>query len=335
MPLQIYTTPEIEAQLVEYFANRDYREALGIDFRYLNAPYRGELGPGPGMSGDADEYDEWGVGYSNVPYQGGTYPEATELALAEINTMADVASYPWPSPDDYDYSGVSAACDEIADYAICLGGPALPDILNGVSRGRGMERVMIDIMTGDEVGVAIIDRRVDHYYEHCRRGLEAAEGKIDVLCIGEDCGNQRGRMFPPTVFDEFFVPRLGKFIDLAHEFGALAMMHSCGDTHDIIPTFIEMGLDILDAMQPEPPGMDPAAIKRLYGDRLTFCGLISTQRTLPFGTPEDVRAEVRERLQIMFMGGGYILSPAHRIQPDTALENVLALYAEALGVDSL
>ncbi len=152
------------------------------------------------MPGEADQYDEWGVGYSNVPYQGGTYPEATELPLAELSTMEDVASYPWPSPDDYDYSGISAACDEIADYAICLGGPALPDILNGVSRGRGMEQVMIDIMTGDEVGVAIIDRRVDHYYEYCRRGLEAAEGKIDILCIGEDCGNQRGRMFPPRVF---------------------------------------------------------------------------------------------------------------------------------------
>ncbi len=335
VPLKAYLTPEIEAQLVEHFANRDYREALGIDFRPLYALYRGELGPGPGMPGDADRYDLWGVGYSNVPYEGGTYSEATELPLAAIKTMEDVANYPWPSPDDYDYSVISTACDEVADYAVCFGGAGRPDILTGVSRGRGIEQVMIDIMTGDEVGVAIIDRRVDHYYEYCRRGLEAAEGKIDILCLGEDCGTQRGRMFPPKVFDDFFVPRLGKFFDLAHEFGALAMMHSCGDTHDIMPTFIEMGLDILDAMQPEPPGMNLPEIKRLYGDKLTFCGLISTQQTLPFGTPEDVRAEVRERIEVMGVGGGYICSPAHAIQPDTSLKNVLALYSEALGVDSL
>ena len=91
-----------------------------------------------------------------------------------------------------------------------------------------------------------------------------------------------------------------------------------------------MRLDILDAMQPEPPGVNPAEIKRLYGDRLTFCGLISTQQTLPHGSEEDVRAEVRERLETVAVGGGYILSPAHCIQPDTPLANVLALYDEVL-----
>jgi uroporphyrinogen decarboxylase len=110
------------------------------------------------------------------------------------------------------------------------------------------------------------------------------------------------------------------------------MLHSCGDTHEIMPTFIEMGLDILDAMQPEPAGMNPARIKADYGDRLTFCGLVSTQQTLPHGTAEQVREEVRQRKQVVGKGGGYILSPAHCIQPDTSLENVLALYEEALGL---
>ena len=198
-----------------------------------------------------------------------------------------------------------------------------------------MEQVMIDIVTEDPVGMAIIDHRVDHYYEVCRRALEAAKGKIDILCLGEDCGNQNGRMFSPATFERIFVPRLRKFYDLAHEHGALAMMHSCGDTHEIMPTFIEMGLDILDAMQPEPVGMNPAEIKRLYGGELTFCGLISTQQTLPHGTPEDVRREVRERIEVVGKGGGYICSPAHCIQPDTPIENVLALYSEALGVREL
>jgi len=191
---------------------------------------------------------------------------------------------------------------------------------------------MVDIMTEDPVGVAVIDRRVGHYLDYCRRGLQAAGGTVDILCLGEDCGNQRGRMFPPKVFDRFFVPRIQPFIDLAHEYGALAMLHSCGDTSQIMPTFIEMGLDILDAMQPEPAGMDPATIKRLYGDRLTFCGLVSTQHTLPHGSVEDVRREVRERIEVVGEGGGYILSPAHCIQPDTPLENVLAIYEEALGI---
>jgi len=333
VPLQVYLTPEIAAQLQEYFGSRNVYEVFGIDFRGVWAPYRGEVRPGPGMAGKADYYDEFGVGYSRSAYESGAYYEASELALARIRTMDDVESYPWPSAEDYDYSVIPEACDALSGFAVCFGGAGIPDILNGVSRGRGMEQVMVDIALQDPVGIAVIDHRVDHYYEFCKRGLEAGQGKIDILCIGEDCGNQEGRMFSPACFDSFFLPRLKRFIDLAHEHGALAMMHSCGDTHDIMPTFIEMGLDILDAMQPEPKGMNPAEIKRLYGDKLTFCGLISTQQTLPHGSAEDVRREVRERIEIVGKGGGYVCSPAHCIQPDTPIENVLALYSEALGVE--
>lgn len=328
-PRQIYLTPEIRARLQAHFGGADILQALGIDLRGVNAPWRGELRPGPGMPGQADSYDIWGAGYTMTQYQGGAYSEATELPFAAMDRMEQVESYPWPSADDYDFSGVRAQAEALGEYAVGFGGAGIPDIVNGVSRARGMERVLTDIMLGDPVGVAIIDHRVEHYYEYCRRGLEAGGGAIDILHLGEDCGSQRGRLFPPAVFDEFFVPRLQPFIDLAHEHGALAMLHSCGDTHEIMPTFIAMGLDILDAMQPEPEGMDPPTIKRLYGDRLTFCGLISTQQTLPHGSVEDVRREVRERLEIVGAGGGYILSPAHCIQPDTPLENVLALYDEA------
>ena len=164
-----------------------------------------------------------------------------------------------------------------------------------------------------------------------RRTLEAARGKIDILCLGEDTGNQNGRMVSPDDFDQVFRPRLKKFYDLAHEFGCKAMMHSCGDTHDIMPTFIEMGLDVLDAMQPEPPGMDPETIRALCKGELAFCGLLSTQHTLPFCSEAECRAEARHRLDVIAKGGGYVFSPAHCIQPDTPLENVLAVFEEALG----
>lgn len=329
VPLQVYLTPEIRAGLRAHFGERDILEALGIDLRHVGAPYMAECRPGPGLPGEADRYDVFGVGYTQTRYQGGAYSEATELPFARMTSLDEVGAYPWPSADDYDYSRLRERAEALGEYAVVFGGAGIPDIVNGVSRGRGMERVLVDIMTGDPVGMAIIDRRVDHYYEFCRRGLEAAGGAIDILHLGEDCGQQGGRLFPPQVFDDFFVPRLQKFIDLAHEYDCLAMLHSCGDTHEIMPTFIEMGLDILDAMQPEPAGMDPAAIKRLYGDRLTFCGLVSTQKTLPHGSVEDVRREVRERIEVMGAGGGYILAPAHCIQPDTPIENVLAMYDEA------
>jgi uroporphyrinogen decarboxylase len=98
-----------------------------------------------------------------------------------------------------------------------------------------------------------------------------------------------------------------------------------------MPTFIEMGLDIEDSMQPEPVGMDPEEIKQEFGSKLTFCGLISTQETLPYGTVEDCRAEASHRIEVIGRGGGYIFAPAHCIQPDTPLENILAIYEVVNG----
>jgi uroporphyrinogen decarboxylase len=322
-----YLTPEVRARLEEHFAGRDVLDALGVDFRTVRPVWRGRLKePHDGIC-----YDIWGAGYRTVQHDSGSYDEAVVLPLADLNTMDDVERYPWPDPSDYDYSAVRDQCRSLGDYAVCVGNAGCPDILNGVSRGRGMERVMMDIALRDEVGLAVIDRRVDFEYEVLRRTLEAAGGLADIVCVGEDCGNQNGRMFSPVDFDEVFRPRLQRFLDLAHEFGTKAMLHSCGDTHEIMPTFIEMGLDVLDAMQPEPPGMDPETIRAACRGKLAFCGLISTQRTLPHGTVRQCRAEARHRLDVIARGGGYIFAPAHCIQPDTPLENVLAVYEEATG----
>jgi len=333
-PIQVYLTPEISSQLREHFPGRNLHEVLGVDFRGVGPRgLKSVKKPKPGSN--VHYYDIWGTGYQNIPYETGTYPEAVELPFASMKTMDEVEAHPWPSPDDFDYSIIPDQCAAVADFAVCAGGAGIPDIVNGVSRGRGMEQVLVDIETDDEVGVAVIDRRVDFYYEYCRRMLEAADGKIDILCIGEDCGTQRGSLFPQETFDRFFRPRLKKFIDLAHEFGAYAMMHSCGSNRALMPTFIEMGLDIEDAMQPEPTGMNPEELKENFGSELTFCGLISTQQTLPFGSVEDCRAEAQHRIKVIGSGGGYFFAPAHCIQPDTPLENVLAIYEVVNGVDRL
>lgn len=350
VPIQVYLTPEVEAMLQAHFGGRPLPEApgekpvsvatlqthydsenvlqhLGVDLRSVAPEWRGPLRE----AHDGITYDVWGAGYRRVDYGGGIYDEAVELPLAELHTLQDVENYPWPDPADYDYSVIAEQCRRFDDYALILGDAGTPDILNGVSRGRGMERVVMDVALRDPVGLAIIDQRCRVCYEVLRRGLEAADGRIDIVQLGEDTGNQNGRMFSPRDFNEVFRPRLQRFYDLAHEFGAKAMMHSCGDSHDIMPTFMDMGLDVLDAMQPEPKGMDPETIRAACKGKSAFCGLISTQRTLPFGTVEDCRREARHRIDVIARGGGYIFAPAHCIQPGTPLQNILAVFEEALG----
>jgi len=329
VPIQLYAVPEVVEQLSAHFGGRNPVECLEVDFRGVSAPYRGPIRP---PHGAIVRYDMWGTGYiAKDNGRGGIYEEAHVLPLAALETLNDVERYPWPEPDDFDYAGVARACEAVADFAVCTGGAGHPDILNGVSRGRGMERVLIDIATRDPVGLAIIDKRCEVCHEMLRRMLEAAGGGIDLLCLGEDMGNQNGRMFSPRDFEDVFRPRLQRFIDLAHAFGCKAMMHSCGDTHALHEDLIDMGLDVLDAMQPEPPGMNIEAVRTRCRGRMAFCGLISTQRTLPFGSEADCRAEARHRLDVIAPGGGYIFAPSHNIQAGTPLGNILAAYEEALG----
>ncbi|MEI6916195.1 MAG: uroporphyrinogen decarboxylase family protein [Armatimonadota bacterium] len=330
-PILVYATPEIDQILRQHFGAADYHLAFEVDFRGVGPhPIKPNRQPEPGSN--LASFDEWGTGYAFIKNSaGGEYLEAVDLILGRLYTMDDVAKHPWPSADDYDYSVIPQQIESVKDYAVCLGNAGIPDIINGVGRGRGMEQVLVDIMTEDEVGVAIIDKRVDFYYEWCKRSLKAGQGKIDILCLGEDIGTQKGPTMSPKVFESFFRPRIEKFIVLAHEYGALAMMHSCGSTRQLQPRLIDMGLDILDAVQPEPVGMDPAEVKAEFGDKLTYCGMISTQQTLPHGTVEECRAEARHRLDLFKESGGYFFAPAHCIQPDTPLENVLAIYEEATG----
>lgn len=147
--------------------------------------------------------------------------------------------------------------------------------------------------------------------------------EIDGVLLGSDWGSQRGLLMAPEVWDDLIRPGEQQEYDLIHAYGKDVWVHSCGKIDALIPRLIEMGLDVLNPVQPE--AMDLRALKREYGSRLTFWGGISTQQTLPFGTPDQVRAEVRAVRDLMSAGGGYILAPAQSIQADVPVANMLAL----------
>ena len=146
---------------------------------------------------------------------------------------------------------------------------------------------------------------------------------IDGVLLGSDWGSQQGLLFSPTMWDDLIRPGEQREYDLIHAYGKDVWVHSCGKIDVLIPRLIEMGVDVLNPLQPEC--MDVPAIKRDHGDKLAFWGGISTQQVLPFGTADEVRAEARSFKAMMRQGGGYIFAPAQDIQKDVPLENVLAL----------
>jgi uroporphyrinogen decarboxylase len=129
---------------------------------------------------------------------------------------------------------------------------------------------------------------------------------------------------------EFAAPYLKRLADICHSAGVAFMLHSCGAVRELIPDFISIGVDVLDPIQTMAAGMEPAGLKRDFGDRIAFHGGLDTQSTLPFGSPQEVRAEVRNRVGTLGKGGGYIIAPSHNIQPDTPVENILAMYEPEL-----
>ncbi len=152
------------------------------------------------------------------------------------------------------------------------------------------------------------------------------EAGVDVIVDGDDVGMQKSMMISPSMWRKFLKPRYAELAALCHRYGVFFLFHSDGWIEPIIPDLIEIGVDILNPVQPEC--MDPAEIHRKYGDELCFDGTLSVQRTIPFGTVEDVVREVKERIRTIGYTG-LILGPSHAIQPEAPVENIIAIYEAA------
>ena len=192
---------------------------------------------------------------------------------------------------------------------------------------RGFENFLAD-MAGDPPFARKLLRRI------IEKNLVMMESflalpEIDGVLLGSDWGSQRGLLMSVETWDEMIRPGEQASYDLIHAYGKDVWIHSCGDIERLIPRLIEMGIEVLNPIQPEC--MDLGHLKRQYGDELTFWGGISTQQTLPYGTPEEVKEEARRVRNLLSEGGGYILSPSQSIQGDVPVANVLALLEVARG----
>jgi uroporphyrinogen decarboxylase len=329
VPVNYYATGELEEKIKDRLHVATHDELLcrlGVDLRYCRPPFTGrELRTWP----DGRFEDLWGTVYRPVCYQTGTYDEADVMPYADVRTAEEVLAGPGPGVDDFDYSAVPEFCKQFDGYALVAGNAGVPDMINGAGRMRGVERVVMDIGGEDPVGLAVMEKRARFCLAHMERVLEAGRGRIDILALGDDYGTQRSLLMSPASWRKIFKPWLKRFIDLGHAHDCRVMLHCCGSSRMIFDDFIELGLDVLETVQPEAEGMDPEELKQLYGDRISFCGTVSVQHTLPRGTREDVAAEVRHRIEVVGKGGGLILAPAHAMQPDTPVENALTIYRTA------
>lgn len=176
---------------------------------------------------------------------------------------------------------------------------------------------------------AIFDRQCDIALDNLKRMYETVGDKISVIITnGTDFGTQNGPFCSPTTYRSLYLPYQKRLYDWIHANTSWKIfMHSCGAISPLLDGICEAGFDILNPVQCSASDMDPADLKKNYGDRLTFWGGgVDTQKTLPFGTPEAVRDQVRERVDILAPGGGFVFNGIHNIQAETPVENLLAMF---------
>ena len=186
---------------------------------------------------------------------------------------------------------------------------------------RGIENFLADLAYNKDFAKKLLDTIIYKNIVMLENILDFNE--IDGILLGSDWGSQNSLLMSPSVWRNLIAPGELKEYELIKSAGKDVWIHSCGNIEEIIPDMIDMKVDVLNPVQPE--AMDIYMLKRKYGDRIAFWGGISTQKTLPYGTPEDVKRETNEVIRQMSKGGGYIAAPAQSIQEDVPIENILAL----------
>lgn len=313
------------------YESPDLVQALGTDFLHL-----GLKGPSwaQSFSWDLDEYvEEYSITWRKISGPEGEHFEMMDYPIKEP-TMNAIEAFDWPDPNDpARYKGVREEIKhayETTDLAIIM--RLGTNIWDHASYMCGQENWWLYLSIYPDFCVALMNRLADIQREIYLQGLDLVGEYISIIRLGgEDFGTQQSLILSTKMFREIVKPILAsvylpvkeKYLNINLD-GKL-MLHSDGAIRPLIPDFIDIGVDILDPVQPRPIGMNGFELKRDFGDRISFHGGIDTQGVLPFGTLEEVESETRRKIEMFAPGGGYILNPAHNVQADVAPEKLVRM----------
>lgn len=324
-------TPPIQQLLGEKCAPKTPRDYFDMDITGVTAEpsrlprsrFAEWLGPSAGEALASGQVDEWGVWW-----RAGTFHHfvRVESPLRRIEDMDRLREYPWPDLDQtYRFGGVRQRVAGLHEQGLAVAAFA-GSVFEQAWYLRGLEELMMDLVAAPERAHYLFERTAALQQFAAE---QFARSGVDIIITGDDVAGQQGLLISLETWRRFLKPRLAATVQAVKRAnaGAFVFYHSDGNIEPLIPELIEVGIDILNPIQPEC--VDPAAIKRRYGDRLSFWGTVSVQRTMSLGTPAEVRAEVRARIREVGYDGGLILAPAHVLGPETPWENVVAFFEAA------
>ena len=305
---------------------------FGIDVRMVaaNPPAGFELKVSP----EGRLVDEWGVVYQKHEAAQTHFVVEDEAPLRRATSNEEIEKHPWPDPSDpsrYRELKEPARRYRREGFGVVLSAPLM--VMTQAQGMRGLEQFMIDTVLNQDLLQYLLDKVLEIQMEMSRLLLEQVEPYVDVVVMGDDLSHQGGLTYSPEMYRRLFKPRHRAIIRFLKEHApeARILYHCCGAAEPLLRDLIEIGVDAYNPVQVSAKGMDDTRrLKSLYGRDLTFWGGIDTQRILPFGTPVEVKAEVRRRIEDLGRDGGFILAAVHNIRPEVKPENICALFDAAL-----
>lgn len=330
--------PEKEIGVMDVFqqiavVDDDVRQLLGVDVRNV-APRSSATHQIVVNETDMPNYkffhDEWGIGW-RMPKQGGFYYDMFEHPLSGATSIADIKNFPWPDPvDPARFTGLRESARYVAEELEEL------VILGGLSAGfieltawtRGFAKFYPDLVTNLDWLTYLMDTIIDLKLAYWEIALPMVGEYADVVQEADDLAGQFDLLISPEIYRKVVKPRHKKIMDfIKARSDAKIFFHSCGAIRGIIPDLIEIGIDIINPVQVSATGMESSALKRDFGKDMTFWGgLVDTQGVFTNGTTQQVKDEVRRRIDDFGTGGGFVAAAVHNIQANVPPENVMAMW---------
>jgi uroporphyrinogen decarboxylase len=322
VPTDYWATDEVTDRLLRELRCKDLEGLYGrlnIDGLTRIEPRRLRL-----HHPDDPAADIWGVRKRIIAYGSGVYEEFETHPLAHVNSVEEVHEFKWPSAEDHDFQLYQEQIKRAPRHRMIRSGEFEPFLLYCAM--RGLEQGFMDFLEHPDILEASLTHIFDYHYELNQRIYEIGEGIIDITYLAEDLGAQEGLLMSLQDIRTFILPNQKRMADLARSYGVHVYYHTDGDVRSVIPDLINVtGIELLNPIQWRCQSMNRQELVRDFGDRIIFHGAVDNQRTLPFGTVEDVRSEVLENIGI-FSNARWICAPCHNLQPITPTENIIAMY---------
>jgi len=271
--------------------------------------------------------DEEGHVIFKMPSKG-YYFDNVYHPLAEASSISELEDYPfYTPPSDEELKSLEENAKnlyETTDYAVMAGAGGIYEWAQGL---RGWDIFMMDLASDPKFAGYLLDKLVEANIQSLEQTLPKVKGYVHIISGGDDLGMQDGPQFSPELYRRVIKPRQKRLYRYIKEHsGAYLFYHTCGSVYELIPDLIEIGIDILNPVQVSANGMDSKKLKKEFGKDIVFWGGCDTQKVLPFGTPEEVRQEVKRRIEDFAPGGGFVFNQVHNIQAGVPPENIEAMY---------